>query len=239
MVHPSYADQVEVCASTATTGQRLQREGKLSEAREQFVACASSTCPREVASVCAGLLSRVDASLPTILFGARDADGHDVVGARVSVDGAPLTSRLEGLAIPIDPGPHVVRFELPPRPPLVLSVVVREGEKNRSVIATFPRDTPTPPPPPRTRMPPILPWVLAGIGVLGVGSFLLLDVDGQARTDSCRSNGGCARSTIDGLLLERGIAFGSVAIGLAAGAIATWLFLAGPPRSHVATRGRL
>jgi len=47
--------------------------------------------------------------LPTIVLGARLSDGSDVTDARTFVDGAPTTADAGG-PVPVDPGPHTIRF---------------------------------------------------------------------------------------------------------------------------------
>jgi len=43
---------------------------------------------------------------------AEDTTGADTLAVRVTIDGQLLAETLDGKAVPIDPGEHVVRFEL-------------------------------------------------------------------------------------------------------------------------------
>src|SRR5579859_1362442 len=158
---PAHADTIDACVSAATAGQDLQRAGKLRDARAKFLSCDKRECPAEVRSVCDRLLNAVEASLPTVILGAHDASGADLVAVRVLLDGAPLVESLDGKALTLDPGPHALRFERPGSAPIEQKVVILEAEKNRAVVVTFPSAPPPPEAPPSTYRPvPILAYIL-------------------------------------------------------------------------------
>src|SRR5687767_4739055 len=70
----------EVCASAAEEAQGLQREGKLTQAREKLVLCARASCPAFIRKDCTGWLTEVDKSMPSIVVRATDANSRDVAG---------------------------------------------------------------------------------------------------------------------------------------------------------------
>ncbi len=47
------------------------------------------------------------------------------------VDGRPLTTKIDGTALRVDPGPHAFSFQVAGQPPVTRSLVVKEGEKQR------------------------------------------------------------------------------------------------------------
>ena len=130
---PARAGDAEACFTASEEGQRLRDEGRLREARARFISCGSAACPALVRSDCAGWLSDVTARVPTLILSAEDEQGQDVADVQVTVDGAPLTARLDGKAVEVDPGEHVLRFERAGSAPVALRLVVREGEKLRRV----------------------------------------------------------------------------------------------------------
>jgi hypothetical protein len=141
------ADQKEACLAAADTGQSLRDDGQYSIAREQFVACSRDVCPKLVHDQCTEWLRQLDEATPTVIFGAKDDHGSEV-SARVLLDGKPIASSVDHKPVNVDPGPHDVRFEHDPDEPITMHVVVRAGEKNRDVSATFPLvEAPTPPAP--------------------------------------------------------------------------------------------
>lgn len=225
----AHADTVEACASAAEAGQRFEREGRLVEARASFVACADARCPGEVASLCDRLLTEVDAALPTIILGARDAQGRDLVSVRVVADGSPFTESLDGKAHPIDPGPHALRFLAADGTAATLDVVVRQGEKNRVlsvVVGARPTQTPVEGEPRARRHTPVLGWVLGGVGLAALATFGVLAAHGQSQYDACNPHK-CSASTVDSLSVERGSAFVALGVGVAAVAAGGWLVLSG------------
>ncbi len=84
------------------------------------------------------------------MFAAKDTAGHDLTDVRVSMDGAPLLQRLDGSAIPVDPGVHHFVFEATGYrvDSTKVTAVIREGVKERPVQTVFelppePAATPT------------------------------------------------------------------------------------------------
>lgn len=132
------ADPKEACLAAADTGQSLRDDGQYLGAREQFLACSRDVCPKLVHDQCAEWLRHIDEATPTVIFAAKDDRGQQLADARVLLDSKALVATLDGKAIPLDPGPHDVRFERDPHGVVNVHVVLRAGEKNREVTATFP-----------------------------------------------------------------------------------------------------
>jgi hypothetical protein len=237
-------DTVDACVSAASSGQKLQRAGQLRAARATFLTCDKSECPAEVRAVCDRLVNSVEASMPTVIFGARDAEGSDLIAVRVRIDGTAVAESLDGKAVPMDPGPHALRFEREGGAPIEQNVVIREAEKNRSLVVTFPSSKrlpavagPEPVEGDREKRPiPALVYVFAGLGVASLGTFVALDVAGQSRYEACQPPHACTQSTVNSLGVERGVAIGTLGLGIVSLGVATWLFLARPtePRSGAA-----
>lgn len=238
---PAHADAVQACVAAVGEGQKLERAAQLRAARERFLACDKSECPTEVRTVCDRLLTAVETNLPSIILVAKDTGGKDLLSVRVSVDGAPLASSLDGTSVLVDPGPHTLRFEHEGDAPIEQSVVIREAEKNRAIVVTFapPRMPVAPPPLPGPRRPiPGLVYAIAGVGVASLGVFVALDVDGQSRYTSCQS-GGCSQSTFHAISVERDVTLVTGGVGVAALGVATWLFLTRPTETPATSAFRV
>src|SRR5262249_50816682 len=155
--------------------------------KERLLVCARDACAAPLRKDCAELLDVVNRDMPSVALGARDPEGHDLKGFTAAIDGERISVDESGRAVPIDPGPHDVRFEHPAYAPMVEHVVVRVGERNRLIVTTFqpapapvpaPAPAPKPEPPPRREEPEKPPsqisplaYVLLGVGVIGLGSF--------------------------------------------------------------------
>lgn len=126
-------DEKQTCVDASGQGQTLRDAHRLLEAREQLRICAQASCPIVVQRDCAAWLEQLDLALPTVVFDARDPAGNDISAASVTIDGRPLTTTLDGTALPVDPGEHTFTFEVAGQPPVTRTLVLKEGDKARRV----------------------------------------------------------------------------------------------------------
>jgi hypothetical protein len=245
---PKGTGDKEACVAAFAKGQELEKAGKLVESRAELVTCGRDVCPDVVRRDCLQVLQSVEASTPSIVPGARDAAGNDVVDARLSLDGAVLATKLDGSAIPVNPGPHALRFEKAGAAPVERQVVVRVGEKNRVVTVDFAANKPaaTAPEPSGTAAPPgvstaapaspetparptpIGPLVLGALGLVSIGAFAALGVKGKDDLAGLRATCGethsCEPADVDAVKAELIAADVSLGVGvLALGAATIWL----------------
>jgi hypothetical protein len=235
----AYADERAACIAAADRGQDLRDHRKLVSAREQFVACARDACPSAVRKDCIQWQADVESRLPTVVFVAHDDAGNELANVRVLVDGEPVTQKLDGASLNVDPGEHAVVFEQPPRKSASVRIIVHEGEKNRQVKAVLATDHAQPlpaPPPPATKPAPetsssgsFAPAIAVGAGgVILLGGALALGFSARSDVSHLRDTcaGHCASSDVDAA--RRKLVFADVGIGLGVVAlgIATYLALA-------------
>ncbi len=237
------------CPGAAEKTQRLRGEGKLREAREQAVICARAQCPGVIRKDCEPWLSEIDAALPTIVVGAKDG-GKDVLDVKVSIDGAPVATVLDGKAIAINPGAHTFRYEREGSEAVEEKIVIREGEKARQVTVVFPSKVVAKDEPQKNLYDrrgeekqggggSIVPGVVVGaIGVAGIGSFFFFHLSAKSDLDELR--GRCAPRCTDSELSDVNTKIIIADVSLGAGAvalgIATYLIISRPsaPKSvHV------
>lgn len=141
------ADDKIVCANASENGQKLRDDGKLMKARQEFLVCARDVCPQIIKKDCVDWLQTSEENLPTVVLGAKDSHGQDVMTAHVTFDGVTLADRLDGKAVFVDPGMHTFRFEIPGEKPIEQQMVIHEGEKNRLVSVSLAPAVVAPPPP--------------------------------------------------------------------------------------------
>jgi hypothetical protein len=149
----AFADDKTVCLDATLQGQTFRDAHKLIEAREQFRACARQQCPAMVQQDCGGWLSEVEKALPSVVLTAKDAGGVDLVNVRVSVDGKPLLTGLDGQGVAVNPGPHTFVFDGPNGAHVERQALIKEGEKNQGVAVVLSLSRPSPPPPLPTAPP--------------------------------------------------------------------------------------
>jgi hypothetical protein len=203
------ADDKEVCASSYENAQKLRRDGKLKDARQELVTCGSAKCPAVLIPFCVQWLREIDASLPTVVIVARGPNGEETEAVKVLIDGTVAAPRLDGRPIAVDPGKHHLRYELEGSAPIDEDVIVHAGEQNRRLAPAFhalgaappplapkgegaavvpPVDTTAPPAP--TRWPIVAAFGLgaAGVGIGAVTGALAIGakstLDGECATKS-------------------------------------------------------
>lgn len=241
---PAHAGPKTACADAAERGQALRNEAKLRKALEELLVCARPTCPPIVSNDCTKWLADVQERLPTIVVHARDSRGRDVVGVRVLVDGAPLLERLDGVAVPVDPGTHVFRFEARSGAAVEVKLAIVEGEKRRLVPVTFDaalevdgapaapsaRTQSVSPQPVAHDAPDRAPVYIAGaIGLAALASFTYFELRGQSdyreMRDGCRLTRSCAQADVDAARRELIVALVSLGVAAASAGVVTWLLL--------------
>jgi hypothetical protein len=235
----AFAEAPRACIDAVERGQSLRDQVKLIRAKASFLTCASNACPEIIQRDCAQWIAELETRIPTVIITASDASGHDVVYARVLVDGEHFADRLDGIAVPVDPGIHTFRLEPTNGPPLEQTVVIREAEKYQKEHFTLLAAAPTPavvalPPSPRGTEPGTSDRAGYGTGaitaasVAGVaaGFFAGFAIAGVADVNhlntSCSPR--CSPGSVAGARVDLQIADVSLGVGVAALAVATWLY---------------
>jgi hypothetical protein len=172
------------CLKANSSAVELRNDNKLQAARAQLLVCAAKSCPADVRKECLRRIDEINAQIPTIIFEAKDGSGKDLGAVTVTMDGQPFADKLDGTALPVDPGEHSFTFEAEGQPALKQQFVIREAQKERRESITLgevpsspPREKrveappPPPPPPPDTGLGTqrVLAIVAGGLGLAGVG----------------------------------------------------------------------
>jgi hypothetical protein len=184
------------CIDANEDGQDLRREGSLLEARARLAVCVAPSCPGPVRDDCVERLRALNDAIPTIVLDATDGAGADLPRVLVTLDGHSVPASTAAGAIPVDPGPHRLLFESDGHTATPLTIVAREGEKDRYVHAALAIRTPVG----GGNMQHPLGLVLGGVGLLGLatgGLFAALakSTYDHALSGECGGNpNGCSAS---------------------------------------------
>jgi hypothetical protein len=244
----------DACADASEQAQTLRSQGRLRLARERLVLCSRTECPRVVREACDRWLSETEASTPTLVVRARDPQGRDLTVVQVTLDGAPLVDRLDGLPLAMDPGSHILAFRSDGTAPREEQVMIAEGEKNRILtvvlqpLAAAAAVPPSPPPAVRagegahpplapsadrvlsSRPIPALAVVLAGASLAAFAAST--DLVLLARSNESTMRATCAPHCSDGEYdaFNRKVVFADVTlgVGVAAAVAAAWVFFGRP-----------
>src|SRR3954447_22802652 len=148
------------CLQAYEDGQNLRRQGDLLSASQKLLACGGPACPVRMQRDCQRWWDEVQRSLPTVVFRVRGADNANLSGASVAIDGA-SAQPLDGRALQMNPGQHLVVFEHPGYAPLRTPVFITEGERlephDVTLLALPDLGHPALSPPPRVAAVPMDP----------------------------------------------------------------------------------
>jgi hypothetical protein len=179
------------CMDAHRAAQRLRKDQKLLEAREQLVTCAGAKCPGMVQTDCAEWLGEIRGEIPSVIVSAKDEGGHELSDVSVSVDGKRVAERLDGRPIELNPGAYRFRYEREGQETIEAEVVLKTGVGNRVVEVVFPGGLPE-----KKRIKtPVVTWVLLGTGTAAFASFAYFGLSG--RSDYEQAEDDCYPSCTD------------------------------------------
>jgi len=232
-VASSVRADVQACIDAHGAGQELRKQGKLKDAKAQFIKCAAEECPTVIRQDCDMFLRDLSKIMPTVVLAAVDEKGNDLANVRVVIDGRPLVGELNGRSIQIDPGPHQFLFISEDGREMKKTVVVREGDRARPIQVTFAAVGQAPPAQPTSAMPPpsapapapdtsagsgskTAAYVFAGLGLAAVGAFAYFGLTGMREEndleESCSPN--CTDEQVN--VIRKNYMLADISLGVAA-----------------------
>jgi hypothetical protein len=171
---------------------------------------------------------QAEASLPSFVFLAKTVNS-DLTNVRVLVDGDVVAEKLDGRAISVNPGVHLVRFEAKGYPVVERQLVATEGKQLRPITVQFEeqREISTTASKP-ARAEPVAEeassshtasWILGGLGGACLGGFayfgLTATSDYNALKDTCGQTSSCTQDQVDGFESKAVVADVLLGVGLA------------------------
>lgn len=230
------------CAAVEQT-EAMRGEGRYREARARLLECVNAQCGGDVRRRCAATLQKLDAVTPSIVVRAEDELGNDVTDVAVALGDEPLVSSLDGMAIPVDPGPHRFVFRRPGYDPVTQTLTIQRGEKFRSIDVQFGAS------PSAATSPEVASedapsessarWVasasLIGVGTAGLVGFTWVGLNARSREkdlQACKPE--CSEGSVSGVRQRYVMANVAGAVGVLALGAATYLLLTAPSSNDVA-----
>jgi len=221
------------CISSYEQVQSLRDSGQLIEARDRAIACSRDECPKALSKQCAEWLDQIADSTPTVVVGATGPSGQDLTDVRLSVDGKPLSEQLGSRALPVNPGSHTFQFDSSQFGHVDLTVVLREGERNRRVVAMYTKAGGAPAPDTEStwRPVPTAAWVL--LGVAGAGAIIGATFEGlglakKGSLDQKKCAPFCQAPDVNTMTRDFAVGDVSLAVGIASAASAVVVILTRP-----------
>jgi len=225
------------CAAAYVEAQKLKKDGSFMKAREQLIVCAKDECMSAVKKDCVSWLDEVNAALPSVVVAAKGPDGGDTFDVKVSVDGQVVAEKIDVKAIEVDPGTHKFVFEYEGEEPIEQEVILRQGEKNKTLEVSFEKEKPAAPttePEPEaepkvevsTKKSPTLAYVLGGVGIVALGGAGYFWLSGESKKSDLEKSGcepNCDQGDVDKIKQQRLI--GDIALGVGLACIGTAAYL--------------
>jgi len=217
------------CAQAYEQAQEQRKSGQLIAARGTLQQCAVDQCPDFIRTDCANWFGEVQNDIPTLVFAVRSR-GKDLVDVRITLGDREITSRIDGKAVELDPGQYDLEFQADGLQPLTQHFVVATGERNRLVqVELTPvagaSDVASLPAKPQARTW-LVPGVLAGVGVVGVGAFAGLGAWGKSGENELKRECSphCSHDRVSSVKTKFLLADVSLGVGVASLALGAYFF---------------
>jgi len=225
------ADEKVDCISAHEGGQVARREGRFDRARDAFAACQKDECPAVLRSRCAEFARELETAQPTLVVIVRDAQGADIGGARVRIDGAPPVD-VTGMGLRLNPGSHALGVERDGFLPAQRTIVLPEGVKNMQAIVSLERPQaasglPSVEPGVDSTRPNTTAWAFAiggGVALLAAGGLSGAGWVIHANLQSSCGGTGCSDAQVEPLRIVWPAAFAALGIGVLSEVVAVVLF---------------
>jgi hypothetical protein len=118
------------------SAQDREKSGKIHEARDLLQTCMESTCGGLIPK-CKALYEKLKAELPSVVLVVTDDSGNARSDVQVKMDGDLLTSKLDGMAIPVEPGMHEFSFSTGSGVFATQKILIVEGQRNRFISVSM------------------------------------------------------------------------------------------------------
>jgi hypothetical protein len=125
------------CVAAFDKAKELAWASHLREANQWFAICAQSSCDRGMRQRCTTVHTKIAAILPSVVPVVTDAAGALSQEIVVKMDGALLTSNLDGSAIVVDPGEHQFTFAKDGEIFATRRLALEKGQQHQLVSASL------------------------------------------------------------------------------------------------------
>jgi len=125
------------CQSAYKKAQKAEQDGELVTAKRFLRSCARAKCGTFLEHECTVSFARIGSEMPSVVPIATDEAGKPVIDVTLRVDGYVLASKLDGHAVPINPGMHEFLFET--KSGDVISkrrIMILQGQRNRRLAVS-------------------------------------------------------------------------------------------------------
>jgi hypothetical protein len=243
---PAKPSAGELCSAAYERSQTEKIAGHYVAATAAALECSQLQCNAAIVRECVRFYESLEADTPTLVFSARKAEGGELTDVRVEMDGAVATEQLTGRPLAVDPGPHDFVFVHPERGRVQVRETARVGDHARVIEVQFvdpnakPGDTGPVSTAPKVLGPrrvPVMSYVLGGVGVVAIGSFVYFRMSGVNDYNEYNSDTGCSPycnpNDVDAVRKKFTLSYVSLGVGIASVAGAGLFYALAPRRDAI------
>jgi hypothetical protein len=133
MANPKHSKPHRDCGLSFEKAKESFEASHLMEAKALLEKCIRAVCGSMVHNECTSLYSRLQTDVPTIVPMVTDAVGTPRTHVEVKMDGEVLTSKLDGLGLPVEPGTHEFSFDMGDGVFAKRRIMIAQGQHNRPI----------------------------------------------------------------------------------------------------------
>jgi hypothetical protein len=128
------------CAGIYKNALQLEQSAHLRQAKDLLLSCSKATCGAMVRQQCTSRYAQLESDIPSVVPLVSDENGEPRVDVQVTMDGEPITMRLDGRALPVDPGLHEFSFVVDGAAVSTQKIMIVQGQRNRPISIALGKD---------------------------------------------------------------------------------------------------
>jgi hypothetical protein len=239
----------EVCSSAYERAQTEKVAGHYVAATAAALECSQLMCSSAIVRECERFYTSLEQDTPTLVFSARKGEGGELIDVRVEMDGQLAAERITGRPFAVDPGPHEFVFIHPQRGRQAITETARVGDHARVLEVAFADPLAKPgtvgaTPALRAQRRggvPVMTYVMGGVGVVALGSFVYFRVRGvnDYNDSNATCSPTCRQDDVDAIRQKFLLSYVSLGVGVASVAGAGLIFLLAPGRDGGAVQASI
>jgi hypothetical protein len=125
------------CKVAYKAAQEREQSSHLREAKVLYLACSKVVCGAFMRPECTTKYTQLNSDVPSVIPVVTDESGAAKTDVQVKMDGELLTSKLDGRALPVDPGMHEFTFSTETGVIATEKVMIVAGQRNSPVAVSL------------------------------------------------------------------------------------------------------
>jgi hypothetical protein len=125
------------CKVAYKSAQEREKSSHLREAQDLYLQCSKVICGAFMRPECTTKYTQLQSDVPSVIPVVTDETGAAKADVQVKVDGELLTSKLDGRALPVDPGMHEFVFSTDSGVIATEKIMIVAGQRNSPISVSL------------------------------------------------------------------------------------------------------